>query len=129
MSENIYGMVTKTLKKEANESDNRKNEQIVNLPASLENIEDRLLTVTNDPIAFLRLKSGKIIIENEKFNLNNVLNEISGYICNKYKGSQVDLIFDINNNVPRLLVGDSLHLGQVINSILEYMMGRLSTKS
>jgi len=128
MGENIHDMVTEALKKEVGETVEEKKEVSIKTPPKKEKIEDRLLMVTNDLIEFLRLKADKIEIENEKFNLNNVFNEISGYICNKYKGSQVDLIFDINNNVPRLLVGDSLHLGQVINSILEYMMGRLSTE-
>jgi CheY-like chemotaxis protein/signal transduction histidine kinase len=132
MSENIYGMVNKALKKE--EGKGSRKESSMNLVRqepklseldSIDDIEDRLLTVTNDLIEFLRLKSEKIEIVNETFNLNNVLNEISGYICNKYKGKQVDLIFDINHNVPRLFVGDSLHLGQVINNILEHMMERL----
>jgi len=128
MSENIYGMVTKALHKEQTEKRKTVAESIQNLTEDMNTIEDRLLTVTNDLIAFLRLKSDKIQIENAKFNLNNVLNELSGYICNQYKGSHVNLIFDINNNVPRLLLGDSLHLGQVINSILEYMMGKLSSE-
>jgi len=132
MSENIYDMVTRALKKEVKKpylersSLEKGNSKIPLCDAEKsDNIEDRLLTVTNDLIEFLRLKSNKIEIVNETFNINNVLNEISGYICNKYKGKKVDLIFDINKNVPRLLIGDSLHIGQVINSILEYMMGKL----
>jgi len=132
MSENIHEMVTQALKKE---TEGKQTETISqgashNQPEhseqeGVENIEDKLLTVTNDLIEFLRLKSNKIEIINEPFNFNNVLNEISGYICSRYKGKPVDLIFDINNNVPRLLIGDSLHLGQVINSILDHMMGKL----
>jgi len=132
MSENIYDMVTRALKKEVQKpylerSSLEKGNSKISLcdVEKSDNIEDRLLTVTNDLIEFLRLKSNKIEIVNETFNINNVLNEISGYICNKYKGKKVDLIFDINKNVPRLLIGDSLHIGQVINSILEYMMGKL----
>jgi len=127
MSENIYDMMTQTLKKEEEESSCTA-ESSLQISDEKEKIEDKLLTVTNDLLEFLRLKSDKIEIENAKFNLNNVLNEISGSICNKFKGKKVDLIFDINNNVPRLLIGDSLHLGQVINSILEYMMERLTTE-
>jgi len=124
MGENIHDMIMQALKKEKiNDVENTK--QLFQRKKDSEPIEDRLLTITNDLIAFLRLKSGKVHINNEKFNLNNVLNEISGDICSKYKGKQIDLIFDINNNVPRHLVGDSLRLGQVINSILEYMMVRL----
>ena len=132
MSEEIRGMVSKTLKTKEDEikppfCETQDNKAIREVSVELDRIEEKLLTVTNDLIEFLRLKAGKIEIIHEKFNLNNVLNEISGYICNKYQGKQVDLIFDINNNVPRLLIGDSLHLGHVINSIIEHMISRLDS--
>jgi CheY-like chemotaxis protein/signal transduction histidine kinase len=127
MSENIYEIAKKTLEKS-----HQFLEETVAVPVknneALHHVENRLLTVTNDLIDFLRLKSKKIQIIHEEFNLNNVLNEVSGSICSQYKGKDIELIFDINNNVPRLLIGDSLHLGQIINSILEHMMGQLSTE-
>jgi len=128
ISENIHDMITKTLKREEEGSNVVQAAPAIEVSGEKEDLEDKLLTVTNNLLDFLRLKSDKVEIENAKFNLNNVLNEISGYICHKYQGKKVDLIFDINNNVPRLLVGDSLHLGQVINNILEYMMDRLTTE-
>ena len=88
--------------------------------------DHRLLDVTNDLIEFLRLKSKKVEIVNEKFNLNNVLNEISGSICSTFKGSNIELIFDIDNNIPRYLLGDSLNLGKVLNNLLEYAMHQFS---
>ena len=92
----------------------------------LENVEDRLLTVTNDLIDFLRLKSQKVDIVNEEFNINNVLNEVSGAICTRFLGKNTELIFDINHNVPRYMIGDSLHVGQVLNSILDHTMEHFS---
>ncbi len=87
-----------------------------------ENVENRILDVTNDLIDFLRLKSKKVEIINEEFNLNNVLNEVAGTICTKFSGSKCELIFDIDKNIPKRLIGDSLHLGQVLESMLEYQM-------
>jgi len=81
------------------------------------NDETVLLDVANDLIEFLRLKSGKVNIVNEKFNINNVLNEVSGMICSTYEGSRVELIFDIDNSVPRLLMGDSAHIGKILNNL------------
>ena len=120
IGENIYEMVTKALKKEGGKKLSKREirHHTARDVSDIFNVEEKLLAVTNDLIEFLRLKSDKIEIVNETFNINNVLNEISGYICNRYKGKPVDLIFDINNNVPRLLIGDSLHLGQIINHIL-----------
>ncbi len=114
MSENIYNEVEE---KCAEASDK------VNKSLSEENMkEHRLLDVTSDLIEFLRLKSKKVEIVHETFNLNNVLNEISGSICSSFKGSQVELIFDIDNNIPRYLIGDSLNLEKVLKNLLEYTM-------
>lgn len=121
MSENIHNIAKQALEE---------SRKVLNTPtASVEtkeemfiNVENRLLDVTNDLIDFLRLKSKKVEIVNEEFNINNVLNEVSGTVCTKFSGSQCELIFDIDKNIPRRLIGDSLHLGQILESILEYQM-------
>ena len=121
MSENIHNIAKQALEE---------GRQVLQTPTStieakeeiLANVENRLLDVTNDLIDFLRLKSKKVEIVNEEFNINNVLNEVSGTICSKFAGSSCELIFDIDKNIPRRLIGDSLHLGQILESILEYQM-------
>jgi len=87
-----------------------------------------LLDVTNDMIEFLKIKSKKIEITNEQFNLNNVLNEVSGRLAYKYFGSKVEIIFDIDKDVPRYLIGDSYYFGNIIYNILEYSMEYLVEK-
>ena len=117
MSENIHDIVEQRLIETSSE---------INQPLSGETVQaNRLLDVTNDLIEFLRLKSKKVEIVNEKFNLNNVLNEVSGSISSSFKGSKVELIFDIDNNIPRYLIGDSLNLEKVLNNLLEYTMNQL----
>jgi len=120
MSENIHDIAKQALEKSHQLSKPFKNKDEI-----LTNVENRLLDVTNDLIDFLRLKSKKVEIVNETFNINNVLNELSGSICSQFSGSQIELIFDIDKNVPRRLVGDSLHLGQTLKSILEHIMGQV----
>jgi CheY-like chemotaxis protein len=84
--------------------------------------KDELLDITNDMIEFLKIKSKKVEITHEKFNLNNVLNEISGRLGYEYLGSKVEIVFDIENDIPRYLIGDSLHFGNILYNILEYSM-------
>jgi len=118
MGENIHDIVEHRFAKTSDK---------VNKSLSEDTVQDhRLLDVTNDLIEFLRLKSKKVEIVNEKFNLNNVLNEISGSICSTFKGSNIELIFDIDNDIPRYLLGDSLNLGKVLNKLLEYTMHQFS---
>ncbi|MCW8821235.1 MAG: response regulator [Sulfurovum sp.] len=124
MSENIHNIAKQALEKSQHIVD-KTSKSFKNKEDMLANVEHRLLDVTNDLIDFLRLKSKKIEIVNEEFNINNVLNELSGSICSEFSGSRVELIFDIDKNIPRRLVGDSLHLGQTLKSILEHIMDQV----
>jgi len=121
MSENIHNIAKQALEK-SNQAIEQTQKVYQSKEEVLDNVEDRLLTVTNDLIDFLRLKSKKVEITNEKFNINNVLNEVSGSISSHFSGKDTELIFDIDNNIPRFMIGDSLHLGQILNSILDYVM-------
>jgi len=121
MSENIHNIAKQALE-EGRQVLNTPSVSIESKEEMFDNVENRLLDVTNDLIDFLRLKSKKVEIVNEEFNINNVLNEVSGTVCTKFAGSQCELIFDIDKNIPRRLIGDSLHLGQILESVLEYQM-------
>ena len=121
MSENIHSIAKQALE-EGRQLTHTSKTSLEETEENFSNVENRLLDVTNDLIDFLRLKSQKVEIVEEEFNINNVLNEVSGNICSKFAGSSTELIFDIDKNIPRNLVGDSLHLGQILESILEYQM-------
>ncbi len=85
-------------------------------------LEKSLLDITNDLIEFLRLKSKKIDILNESFDLNNVLNDVVGSIANNFKNSNTKLILDIENDVPKKFIGDSLKISQILLNLLEKSM-------
>ena len=121
MSENIHNIAKQALESSQN-SLAKTSKPFKNKDEILANVETRLLDVTNDLIDFLRLKSKKVEIVNEEFNINNVLNEVSGSLCSQFAGSSTELIFDIDKNIPRRIVGDSLHLGQILDSILVHLM-------
>ncbi|MEA2047218.1 MAG: response regulator [Campylobacterota bacterium] len=121
MSENIHNIAIQALES-SHSTLNKDSKPVKNKDEVLGNVENRLLDVTNDLIDFLRLKSKKVEIINEEFNINNVLNEVSGSLCSQFAGSNAELIFDIDKNVPRRLNGDSLHLGQILDSILAFLM-------
>jgi len=85
-----------------------------------------LLDITSDLIDFLRIKSKKVEISHEKFNLNNVLNEISGRLAYQHLGNKVEIVFDIDNDIPRYFLGDSLHLGEILYNLLEFSLENLT---
>ena len=119
MSENIHEIVEKTYRDSGVKENQADQPEIVK--------GKKLLDVTNDLIEFLRLKSKKVEIINEKFNLNNVLNEVSGSVCSKFKGSPVELIFNIDNSIPRYLIGDSLNLEKTLHNLLEYVLSEVDS--
>lgn len=96
-----------------------KSEDVEKLFADTIIIEKSLLDVTNDLIDFLRLKSKKVDILNESFDLNNVLNDVVGSIANNFKNSNIKLIFDIENDVPKKFIGDSLKISQILLNLIE----------
>jgi len=123
MSENIHDIAKQALEK-SNQTIDKSYKSLQHKIEISSNVEAKLLDVTNALLDFLRLKSKKVEIVNESFNINNVLNELSGSICTQFSGSQTELIFDIDKNIPRSLVGDSLHLGQILKNLLEHMLGQ-----
>ncbi len=117
MSENIHDIIEENFTAKFNKSNKTH-------PAEVKR-DNKLLDISNDLIEFLRLKSKKVKVINGKFNLNNVLNEVSGSICSSFKGSNVELVFDIDNNIPRDLIGDSLNLEKVLHNLLENAMSQI----
>lgn len=127
MSENIRDIAQRTLNESHQmiQSSDRSSDEKKEMMST---VEDKLLGVTNDLIDFLRIKSKKVEIKNANFNLNNVLNEVSGLVCSAHIDKDVELIFEVNSSVPRFMIGDSSHLEQLLTGIFEHAMGKLSPK-
>ncbi|MEA3490523.1 MAG: response regulator [Campylobacterota bacterium] len=122
MSEDIFDITKEAIAKRNYILENSKGQSLERVLSKVIHVENVLLNRTNDLIRFLRLKSEKVTITNELFNINNVLNEVAGLVAIDFKGSKVELIFDIDKEVPRYLIGDSLHLEQILTTLLSYSM-------
>ncbi len=122
MTENILDMTKEAIDNRDAILKSSKEHTLEQVLAQVTQAENILLDRTHDIIDFLRLKSKKVEIVNESFNINNVLNEVSGSVCANFQGSQAELIFDIHNDIPRMLVGDSLRLGQILINLLDYSL-------
>ena len=119
IGENIHTIVEETYKEVT-----ATNSECV--PEKVLEKERTLLHVTGDLIEFLRLKSNKVVIAKEKFNLNNVLNEVAGSVQNRFENRDIELIYDIDKNIPRYLIGDALHLEKALRNLFEYVLSRMN---
>ncbi|MCM5677975.1 response regulator [Schlegelella sp. S2-27] len=73
-----------------------------------------LLGVINDILDFSKIEAGKLAIEHVEFELEKVLETLADLIGEKAAAKGLELVFDIDVDVPRGLLGDPLRLGQVL---------------
>jgi CheY-like chemotaxis protein len=73
-----------------------------------------LLSIINDILDFSKIEAGKLSVEHTEFELEKVLNTVANQIAEKTSAKGLELVFDIDKNVPSNLIGDPLRLGQVL---------------
>jgi len=82
---------------------------------------DKILTDTTDQIIdFLKAKSGKLHLENKRVDINRVLESITSFITQNYQGKSVELIYDVNVDVPRYILGDLSRISELLINILDF---------
>jgi len=73
-----------------------------------------LLGIINDILDFSKIEAGKLDIEYADFKLGGVLENLSNLIGEKCAEKGLELIFDVDPEVPEDLRGDPLRLGQIL---------------
>jgi PAS domain S-box-containing protein len=74
-----------------------------------------LLGIINDILDFSKIEAGKMDIESVDFNLEDVMDNLANLVTVKAREKEeLEVLFNINWEVPRFLVGDPLRLGQVL---------------
>lgn len=84
--------------------------------------ESKLIDTTESLIEYLRLRSKKIKIKKESFNINNLLKDTLGVLHHDFSNIQTELIFDMNYDVPKHLIGDALYVGEILTALLRHSL-------
>jgi len=79
---------------------------------------DSLLTIINDILDYSKIESGKLELENEPFKLREVVDSVLDLLGSKASEKGLDLIADINPEIPELVKGDSTRLRQVLMNLV-----------
>jgi signal transduction histidine kinase/CheY-like chemotaxis protein/ligand-binding sensor domain-containing protein len=82
------------------------------------NCGDSLMNVINDILDFSKIESGKMDIEEEDFDLRQSIEEIMDMFSHRAAEQGLELVYEIDFNLPGNLVGDSLRLKQVIINLI-----------
>jgi len=103
----VIGMSHLALKTELNP---RQRDYVQKINASAQH----LLGIINDILDFSKIEAGKLSIEHADFELDKVFDNVANLIAEKATQKGLELIFDIDSNLPARLNGDALRLGQVL---------------
>ncbi|MBW2408383.1 MAG: PAS domain S-box protein, partial [Deltaproteobacteria bacterium] len=74
-----------------------------------------LLGIINDILDFSKIEAGKLDIETVDFFLDDVMDNLANLVAVKaQEKEELEVLFNVSQEVPRFLVGDPLRLGQVL---------------
>ncbi|MCG8572501.1 MAG: response regulator [Spirochaetes bacterium] len=78
----------------------------------------QLLRIINDILDFSKIEAGKMNLESIEFFLDDVLNNAIFINSVKAKEKNIDILFDIDSDIPVVMVGDPLRLGQILINLI-----------
>jgi signal transduction histidine kinase/ligand-binding sensor domain-containing protein/DNA-binding response OmpR family regulator len=85
---------------------------------TIKNCGESLLGVINDILDFSKIESGKMELEKHDFDLRTCIEEVLDLFATKAAANHLDLVYEIDYNVPAQIIGDSLRLRQVIINLV-----------
>ncbi len=79
---------------------------------------DALMRVINDILDFSKIEAGKLEIENVPFDLRQMVGEVLKTLSIRAHAKQLELVCDMGKDVPRVVIGDSGRLRQVLVNLI-----------
>ena len=73
-----------------------------------------LLSIINDILDLSKIEAGKITIEQIDFDLTRVFERVTALVSERSRAKGLELVLDVDPEIPQYLVGDPTRLGQVI---------------
>lgn len=93
-------------------------EQQKNYIQKIDTASKNLLGIINDILDFSKIEAGKMTIEKIDFSLDDILANLSSLFMFQIEEKGLELLFDVDINVPLALRGDSLRLNQILTNLL-----------
>lgn len=113
----VIGMASLLAETTLNEEQREYTETILSCSKSLlTRVNDILI---NDMLDFSKIESNKGELDHKKFNLRNCIEEVLDMFAGKAAETGLDLVYQLDNNVPLQVVGDNKRLRQVLINLIE----------
>jgi len=107
----IIGMIDLTLDTTLND------EQKDNLKVA-KDAADNLLSLINDILDLSRAQAGKVVVEEIEINVPDIIKNVCKGLMILARNKGVDVVWTIDQAIPRLLIGDPVRLRQVIVNLV-----------
>ncbi len=78
---------------------------------------ESLLGVINDVLDFSKIEAGKLTFELIEFSLSDIFDRVGDQISPKAEEKGIEVMFSIAPEIPQILIGDPLRLGQILNNL------------
>ena len=75
---------------------------------------NNLLQIINDLLDISKVEAGKMALEQRPIDLDQILDDLAMVLANDVEKKGLELLFDVDPDVPRHVIGDPLRLGQVL---------------
>jgi signal transduction histidine kinase/CheY-like chemotaxis protein len=85
---------------------------------TIQNCGESLLVVINDILDYSKIESGKMELERRDVDVRNCIEEVLDVFATRASETGVDLIYEIDYNVPSLIISDSVRLRQVLMNLV-----------
>ena len=85
---------------------------------NIRNSGNALLSIINDILDFSKIESGKLEIIEDEYEPMSMLNDLGMMFLTRVGEKPVEIIFDIDKEIPQLLYGDVLRIRQIIINIV-----------
>ncbi|MBX8477918.1 PAS domain S-box protein [Pseudomonas cichorii] len=73
-----------------------------------------LLGLLNDILDYSKVESGKLILDIHAFEVDSLLQELSTVLSGNQDGKDVEIMYDLDYNIPGVLIGDRMRLQQIL---------------
>ena len=79
---------------------------------------ETLLGILNDILDFSKVEAGQMTLERVEFDLRDVLHQVSVVTAIKAQSKGLEMLFELDGEVPRRLLGDPLRVQQILVNLI-----------
>lgn len=85
---------------------------------NIQNSGNALLAIINDLLDLSKMEAGKMELVDEEYDFMSMLSDLGMIILNRIGNKPVELLFDIDPDIPAKLYGDALRIRQIIINLM-----------